>query len=428
MKIRKTDMTGSIPDIRPDFDKANYDKTKIAPYTLEDPLTFIDGRRVTTPEEWQRRRKEILGIFASEMYGAEPPPPPQLLIEKFEEKTDALAGYAVRSQFRMRFSPDGKGGEIQWLLLRPRHIARPVPVILILNYRGNHEFIPDEEIPVPEMWTHTTEDHRIAVNRGVMCDPNQKNYIPIGLLLAAGYAVLTACYCQVSPDPNPDEPEKRFTQENFAYTGVFDLWGKRDESRTDNITALGAWAWALSRGLDLVETIPELDASRAVVTGCSRLGKAALLAAARDERFAACVANQCGGGGATLAKRDFGENIATEMRMFRHWYCKAYKKYERNPARLLTFDQHLLVAVVAPRKLLIAGFDSPWFDTEGEFLACQAASPVWEFLGKKGLPAVSFPADFETSAIGENLGYYRRSEQHGIAAFDWLQLLKFTNW
>ena len=122
------------------------------------------------------------------------------------------------------------------------------------------------------------------------------------------------------------------------------------------------------------------------------------------------------------------QNIATEMRMFRHWYCKAYKKYERNPARLLTFDQHLLVAAVAPRKLLIAGFDNPWFDTEGEFLACKAASPVWEFLGKKGLPAVSFPADFETSAIGEYLGYYRRSEQHGIAAFDWLQLLEFTNW
>ena len=185
-------------------------------------------------------------------------------------------------------------------------------------------------------------------------------------------------------------------------------------------------AWALSRGLDLAETIPELDAAQAIVTGCSRLGKTALLAAARDTRFAVCVPNQCGAGGATLAKRDYGENVATEMRMFTHWFCKAYRKYERNPAQLLTFDQHLLLAAVAPRRLLIEGYDSPWFDTEGEYLACKAASPVWELLGKKGLPEGPFPADFDTSLIGEDLGYYHRSEEHGLAAFDWWQLIRFT--
>jgi hypothetical protein len=163
-----------------------------------------------------------------------------------------------------------------------------------------------------------------------------------------------------------------------------------------------------------------------VVTGCSRLGKAALLAAARDERFAVCAANQCGGGGATLAKRDLGENIATEVKMFTHWYCKAYGKYQRNPAQLLHFDQHLLLAAVAPRRLLIEGYDSPWFDTEGEYLACKAASPVWELLGKKGLPEGPFPEDFDTSLIGEDLGYYHRAEDHGLAAFDWWQLMRFT--
>ncbi|MBQ7207726.1 MAG: hypothetical protein IJS01_08020 [Lentisphaeria bacterium] len=418
-------MAGAIEDIRPDYSEPNYDKAKIAPYVLEDPLTFADGRRVTSPEEWKRRRREILDIFAREMYGAEPPPPETLLIDKFEEKEDALAGFAVRSQYRMRFFPDGKGGEIQWLLLRPRHAKAPVPVILLLNYRGNHELIPDGEIPVPEMWTHGTPDHRIAVKRGVMCDPNSSSSMPIGMLLAAGYAVLTACYCQVSPDPLRTEPDPRYRQDPFAYTGVFELWGERDPARTDGITALGAWAWALSRGLDLAEKIPELDHARCIVTGCSRLGKAALLAAARDERFAVCVANQCGGGGATLAKRDYGENIATEMRAFSHWYCKAYEKYERNPARLLTFDQHLLLAAVAPRRLLIAGFDEPWFDTEGEYLACKAASCAWEFFGLPGLPRVPFPEDFDTSAVGTYLGYYRRSQGHGIAPFDWRQLLEF---
>ena len=417
----------SVPDIRPDYDTPNYDPEKIAPYTLEDPLTFLDGSRVKSPADWQKRRREILDIFAREMYGEEPPVPAadELVTELFEEKDGALSGYAVRSQYKMWFRKDKSGPCINWLLLRPRYVNKKVPVILFLNYRGNHEVVPDEEIPVNDVWYNATEDHKVVVVRGSMTNPNRPSYLPIGMLLSAGYAVMTANYCEVSPDPNSKETGE-FDQKVFSYTGVFDLWGKRDESRTDNITALGAWAWALSRGLDLAERIPQLDAANAIVTGCSRLGKAALIAAARDERFAVCVPNQCGGGGATLAKRDFGENIATEMKAFSHWYCKAYDKYKRNPAKLLTFDQHLLVAAVAPRRLFIQGFNERWFDTEGEYLACKAASCVWEFLGKEGLPEGTYPDSFDTSAIGKDLAYYRREEAHGLAAVDWFHLLNFA--
>ncbi|MBE6356823.1 MAG: hypothetical protein E7058_06880 [Lentisphaerae bacterium] len=420
-------MKQSVPDIRPNYYEANYDPDKIAPYTLEDPLTFLSGEKVTDAASWEKRRQEILGIFAAEMYGTEPPAPQELVIELASENNNTLGGYAIISQYKMYFKKDKSGPVIDWMVIRPRHAKTPVKPILFLNYRGNQELIPNEEIEIPDMWTHYSEDHTIPVNRGVMCDPNRDSTLPVNMLLANGFAVVSACYCQVSPDPNPDEKEDRFKQDPFAYTGVFDLWEKRDPDRTDNPTALGAWAWALSRGLDLVETIPALDAKNAVVTGCSRLAKAALLAAARDTRFPVCVPVQCGGGGATLAKRDFGENIATEMRMFTHWYCEAYRKYERNPAQLLTFDQHLLVAAVAPRKLLIAGFDSPWFDTEGEYLACRAASPAWEICGKPGFPQRPYPGDFETDTIGDFLGYYRRSEGHGIADFDWLMLMRFAN-
>lgn len=417
----------SVPDIRPDYQSPNYDPEKIAPYTLEDPLTFLDGSRVTSPEDWKKRRHEILGIFAREMLGEEPPAPAadELVTELFEEKEDALGGFAVRSQYKMWFRKDKSGPCINWLLLRPRYADKKVPVILFLNYRGNHEIIPDEAIPVYDVWYPATEDHKVVVERGSMTNPNNPTYLPIGMLLSAGYAVMSANYCEISPDPNADDVGE-FDQKTFSYTGVFELWGKRDESRTDNTTALGAWAWALSRGLDLAERIPQLDTAKAVVTGCSRLGKAALIAAARDERFAVCVANQCGGGGATLAKRDFGENIATEMAMFSHWYCKAYDKYKRNPAQLLTFDQHLLLAAVAPRRLFIQGFNKKWFDTEGEYLACKAAGCVWEFLGKEGLPGEAYPASFETSAIGRDLAYYHRSEEHGLAAIDWFHLLNFA--
>lgn len=418
-------MDTKIPDIRPNYHEVNYDAEKIAPYTLEDPLTFLDGSKVKNSEDWKKRRQEILSIFANEMFGSQPPVPEAVTFDLLYEKNKALAGFAVISEYKVYFTEDKSGPAVNFLVIRPRHAKKAAPPVIFLNYRGNHQLIPDSEVTIPDMWAGLIKGYKVPVERGVMNHPDEDTVMPIGMLLSAGYAVVTACYCQISPDPYEKEKDQ-YSQDTFAYTGVFDLWGKRDESRTDNPTAIGAWAWVLSRALDLAEMLPELDAKRAVVTGFSRLGKAALLAAARDDRFPVCVPIQCGGGGVTLAKRDFGENVATETRMFKHWYCKAYAKYARNPAQLLTFDQHLLVAAIAPRKLLIGGFDSPWFDTEGEYLACKAASCAWEVCGKTGFPDVPFPADYETSAIGENLGYYRRSEEHGIADFDWYQLLNFV--
>ena len=58
--------------------------------------------------------------------------------------------------------------------------------------------------------------------------------------------------------------------------------------------------------------------------------------------------------------------------------------------------------------------------------ACKAAGCVWKFLGKPGFPDVDFPAVYDTSAIGSHLGYYHRTEAHGLACYDWYQLLKFA--
>ena len=411
----------------------NYDKAKIPPYRLEDPLAFVDGRQVTKAN-WAERRKEILGIFAREMYGAEPPAPEKVVTELVDEKV-AAAGYAIRRQYRMWFKADKSGPCVNWIVWIPRHAKKPVPVISFLNYRGNHELVPDDDVVVQRAWTrfgpHLSDvsvDHRAsAETRGVLQDPSGATVFPLGTILARGYAVMSACYCEVSPDPEFAEPDPRFRQDAFAYTGVFGLWGARDAKRTDNVTAIGAWGWALSRGLDLAARIPEIDAKKSVVTGCSRLGKAALVAAARDERFAVCAPVQTGGGGVPLAKRDYGENVSTENRSFTHWYCTAYAKYAKDPHLTMPFDQHLFLACVAPRALLIEGFDNPWFDTEGEYLAAKAASPVWELLTGSGLPQVDCPADYDTSAIGPRLGYVRRSEEHGISACDWNWTMDFAD-
>jgi len=420
----------------------NYDESKVAPYTLEDPLAFADGRKLKDASEWPARRKEILDIFAREMYGEEPPAP-EAVVTELREEGSTLAGLAIRRQYRMWFKQDKSGPFLDWLLVLPNRVAEllpntkganvvcenreKVPVVLMLNYPGNHAVLNDAEVALPEggwfRYDGDPGDHGPKEsNRGALRHSQSRTTVPAEFIVSRGYAFLTACYAQVSPDVEVG----RGDPEALAYTHVFELWGKRDESRTDNTTALGAWAWALSRGLDLAEKIPEIDARRCVATGSSRLAKAALLASARDERFAVCVPNQTGGGGVPLAKRNFGENISTEMRMFPHWYCKAYAKYIDNE-QAMKFDQHLLVAAIAPRPLLVQGFNSGWFDAKGEWLSCRAASPVWEFLGKEGLPKGDFPDNYDLSLVGPSLGYVRRGGQHGLAGYDWLWMLDFAD-
>ena len=74
--------------------KVNYDKKKIPPYTLEDPLTFVDGTKVRIPQDWEKRRAEILEIFQREMYGRMPPAPEAVVVEEGKEAV-AFGGYAT---------------------------------------------------------------------------------------------------------------------------------------------------------------------------------------------------------------------------------------------------------------------------------------------------------------------------------------------
>lgn len=422
----------------------NYDEAKVAPYTIEDPLVFSDGTRMKDVSQWPMRRAEIVRTFEREMFGRTPPKP-ETVVTELREEGPTLAGQAIRRQYRMWFKSDRSGPFIDWLAVIPNRIngnapvivngkvvcenSGMVPVVLLLNYRGNQEMLTDPEVFLPEnVWVRNRAERFCFGNKpscrtaGAARETKNASPLPIEMIIARGYAFVTACYGQVSPDVEV----RRGDSEELAYTGVFTLWGKRDPAETDSITAIGAWAWALSRGLDLAERIPEIDATKSVATGCSRLAKASLLACSRDERFAVCVPCQTGGGGCPLAKRDFGENVSTEMRAFPHWYCRAYGKYVDNE-QSMKFDQHLLLASIAPRALLVEGFNADWFDTKGEYLACRAASSVWEFLGKKGLPAGGFPASYDTSLIGSSLGYVRRGGAHGISGSDWQWMLEFAD-
>ncbi|MBR3921839.1 MAG: hypothetical protein IKJ45_01885, partial [Kiritimatiellae bacterium] len=212
------------------YREPNYDESKIPPYTLEDPLAFADGTKLKSPAEWPKRREEILGIFAREMYGQPPPKPEAVVTEVWNVKNSTAAGFAVRKQVRMWFKKDKTGPCVNWIVFAPRHAKKPSPVILFLNYRGNHELVPDRDVYVQKAWTQFVEksdNYRASARtRGAMTDPDKDTIFPLGMLIARGYAVMSACYCEVSPDPDWTEKNPAYRQDPFAYTGVFELWGK----------------------------------------------------------------------------------------------------------------------------------------------------------------------------------------------------------
>ena len=379
---------------RTEFVEFNYDEAKAGElgrdYSLEDPLAFANGRKLKDASEWPARRKEILALFGREVYGKMPPKPESLVVEMVSEKLTEDR-FALERRYRMWFRADKTGPIIDWVVFIPKYAKHPCPVILHLNYKGND----------------------------VVASGKTNHYLlPLDGFTARGYAFMSAKYTQITSDG-----AKRGGD---FFDGVCELWGNRDPKRADNPGTLIIWAWGLCRGLDLAERIPEIDAKRNVVTGSSRLGKAALLAAAYDERFKVCVPNQTGAVGVQLMKRDYGESLAGQRLSLAHWYCRAVWKYADDP-RSQPFDQHLLLACVAPRALLLECYHKRWFDPKGEFMAAKAASPVWEFLTGRGLGLDEMPPPYDDVAVRPPFGYVRRTECHGLSAYDWKWTLDFAD-
>lgn len=152
---------------------------------------------------------------------------------------------------------------------------------------------------------------------------------------------------------------------------------------------LSAWASVVSAALDTLMLDPTVDPKRIAIVGQSRLGKAALLAAARDPRISAVIASQSGVGGAAPLRdvvshrRGARESAQAAVTRFPHWFTPAFAGHAAIPEDL-PVDAHQLIALCAPRFVMLPNArDDHWVDPVGQQAAALAAAPVWDLLAAR---------------------------------------------
>ncbi|UCG49440.1 MAG: hypothetical protein JSU94_06585 [Phycisphaerales bacterium] len=399
--------------------ETNYDEQKVPAYTLPDPLVGSDGSRVTDGRMWrQKRRGEILELFRGHMYGRSPVGRPKdMTFDVFDLDRKALDGAAVRKQVTVSFTGKKDGPGMDILIYLPAPPKEPVATFVLLNFGGNHAIHPDTAIRLAKSWMRqrgagVVDNRATEKSRG-----RDRSSYPVEEILKRGYGLATIYYGDIDPDFHDGFKNGVHAAFDKPVGGgrAPDAWG-----------SIAAWAWGLSRAVDYFESDGDIDHKRIAVLGHSRLGKTALWAGAEDERFAIVISNNSGCGGAALSRRRFGETVERINRSFPHWFCENFKKYNGREDKL-PIDQHMLVALMAPRPVYVASADGDlWADPAGEFLACKHAESVYRLLGAEGLGQGEMPPLDQPVRTGK-IGYHVRSGGHALTAYDWRQYMGFAD-
>src|SRR5687767_982047 len=409
---------------------ANYDESKVGSLPLPDPLIALDSTPIKTAKQWQKQRRgEVLKLFETHVYGRTPEPAKTKFKQTSEDKS-ALGGKATRKEVTVFLTEREDGPTMDLLIFIPNDAKKPVPAFAGLNFTGNQSVHTDPGIALARCWLRDSRDGSVTNNRATEAGRGKEaSRWQVEKIIERGYALVTACYCDLEPD-HPEgykngiravlRPKK---PRNFTPSPA--VKGAPADAAPDEWGAIGAYAYGLSRAMDYIERDKAIDDKRVAVMGHSRLGKSALWAGAQDERFAIVISNNSGEGGASLSKRNFGETVERINTSFPHWFCSNFKKYNNNETDL-PVDQHMLIALMAPRPVYIASAkEDTWADPKGEFLAGKHAEPVYKLFGLEGLGVAEMPP--VDQPIGQTIGYHIRTGKHDVTAYDWEQYLNFAD-
>ena len=367
-----------------------YSEKQVPFYELQDPLVSVEGNRITTREEWlNTRRPQIIGMFASTIYGRVPEPEFEIRqeFEVLNVDKNFLDGKCTRKQILATFSNERGIVQMHIAVFTPNDVNGPVPALLNLGSSARGRSVELNNIQsYGELGNGTPLIHFLDEGLGVVC--------------VEGGEII------------PDENGFRGTIHELFYKG------NQSMPRADEWGVLAGIAWQASRAMDYLESDRDIDHNKVAILGFSKIGKCALWAGARDTRFSMVLLQNSGCGGAALWRRTFGETLAYMCMSFPHWLCGNAQKYigKEND---LPVDQHMLMACIAPRPLYVtSGIDDMWADNMGEYLSAHHATPVYELFGLNGQPAEDRPRVNEP-AEDRALSYCVRSGAHGFQQVDW---------
>ncbi len=395
----------------------NYDETKVGDYKLglPDPLTFNNGKPVKNVRQWKKRRAEIVKLFEENQYGKWPAKKPAL---RYDVQQDlGFDGTAVRKQITLYFSPDDNGPRVDVLVYLPKDAVGPAPILLNLSFSQNNMVVGDPGVKPGHRWDPRT---KAFVEVPAMNMPGGMGMrfgmdATVKKFLEEGFGFATLCYTDITPDFEDNDE-----------LGLRGLYHTPGAPRADNDWgSISAWALGVSRLMDYFEKDPDIDATRVAITGCSRLGKTTIWTGAIEPRIKVVMPSCSGEGGAAISRRNYGETVAhlAEKTRFPYQFCPKYG-YWGDKVHEMPVDAHMLVALIAPRPLLLqTGSTDIWSDPKGEWLALIEGRKVYELFGKDVPQGDEMPA--ADQPIYTTLGYAMHEGGHGVMPQDWTFYLEF---
>src|SRR4051812_9524964 len=359
------------------YQAATYNEANAMPYpNLPNPLVMSDGTKVTTAAQWTKRRAEIKELFDREVYGRVPRNMPAVKWEVVSSEkgsqpisdvpviTKQLIGHVDTSSYPAIAVNIGR------TLVTPANTTGPVPIVMQFGGGGPNPMPPNSTpnpcAPPPGTPPRGAGAGRAAgagagVGRGP-AGPAGPNWQAQLLQKGWGYAMLNTSSIQADSGCG-------------LTVGIIGLMNKGQPRKMDDWGSLRALAWGADRAMDYFETDKAVDARHVGVEGHSRWGKATLVTMAYDERFAIGYVSSSGEGGAKLHRRKFGElienlNGTTEY----HWMAGNFMKYGGR-WNTLPVDSHELIALVAPRPLLLGAGSGPLTSPDGTYQLMAADDP-----------------------------------------------------
>lgn len=390
------------------------------------PAIYLPG---TSAENWDRRRREICRLFETHVFGKTPDAECAVRSQLLHTEK-AFGGKGIREWYEVTLSVENKSCVLHLALVLPAADRKAPAVLLICN----HDKTPQAGTPpdkqkmadmlskAPDPWRKQVESMMARYKNGAPApvlldiDTDQNSeYWPVEDIISRGYAAAAFYASEAQPDDRARFPGA--LGRLFSETG--------EQRPEDDWGALGMWAFAASRMVDVLRRHSRIDSGRISVAGHSRGGKAALWCAAQDEKVRGVLVNNSGCTGAAVSRGKKGENLAFINAMFPHWFCPRYAEYAWKEEQL-PLDQHMLLACVAPRLCYVtSGTQDAWSDPDAEWEGVKAASQAWNLFEPTDLP--SCPPDAGRPLADHGIGYHRREGGHALTRWDWMRFLDFLD-